>query len=84
MMRLQPIINIRRSLIKYSHNIPHLEVHPRIQGLHGPVTALQPCEAVDEVGAQGGVDVLGGELPHTRPVVGPGAPVADNLQVISM
>ena len=31
------------------------------------------------MGAEGGVDVLRGELAHAGPVVCPGAPVTDNL-----
>jgi len=60
-----------------------LEVHPGVQGLHGPGGAVQTREAVDEVGAEGGVYVLRGELAHGGPVVGPGSPVADDLLVVA-
>ena len=42
--------------------------------------SLQPGEAVDEVGAEGRVNVLRGELAPVRPVVSPGAPIAHNLR----
>lgn len=40
---------------------------------------LQSSKTVDDMGAQGWVNVLRGELAPVWSVVGPGAPVTDNL-----
>ena len=40
---------------------------------------FQSSKTVDDMGAQGWVNVLGGELAPVWSVVGPGAPVTDNL-----
>ena len=70
------MINIRQWMFS------HIQVHPGVEALHGPVACLQPGEAVYEDGAQGRVNVLRGELAPVRPVVSPGAPVAHNLRKI--
>ena len=59
------------------------QVHPGVERLDGGRVRIEPDETVDQVGAERGVDALGGELPVVRPVVGPRAPVADHLLVVS-
>ena len=61
-------------------DISHIQIHPGVEALHGPVVFLQPGKAVDEVGAQGRVNMLGSKLASIRSVVSPGAPVTHNLQ----
>ena len=75
---LQPILKNTLLIVK-NEGFPHIKIHPGVEAFHGPVVSLQPGEAVDEVGAEGRVNVLRGELAPVRPVVSPGAPIAHNL-----
>ena len=77
---LEPIL--KNTLINCVNNedFTNIKIHPGVEALHGPVVSLQPGEAVDEVGAEGRVNVLRGELAPVRPVVSPGAPIAHNLR----
>ena len=59
-------------------SVVSLEVHPCVQRLDAGAGGVQAGEAVDEVGAERTVHILRGELARHRPVVGPGAPVADH------
>ena len=58
----------------------HLEVHPWIKRLYGPVGGVKPSKAVNKMGAKGWIDVFWCELATLRPVVGPSSPIADNLE----
>merc|ERR1719150_506848 len=73
----------RRCLPEAPQGAAVLEVHPGVEALHGPVCLLEAGEAVDEVRAEAGVHVLGGELASLGPVVGPGTPVAHHLLVVA-
>merc|ERR1711953_156848 len=60
-----------------------LQVHPRVQRLHGPVEAVEPSKAVYEVSVESWINEVRGELAHAGYVIGPGSPVADNLLVVA-
>ena len=60
-----------------------LQVHPGVERLDAGLGRVQPSKAVDEVGTEASVYTLRGELALDRPVVGPGAPVADHHLVVA-
>ena len=62
----------------------YLKIHPRVKRLDCPVMVFQPSKAVDEVGAECGVNVIRSKLSLLRPVVGPCSPITDNLTNINI
>ena len=80
----KPFINILYITHKYFlcifSDLTLDDVLLRVEGHDGEGVVVEAGEAVDEVGAEGRVYVLRGELAPVRPVVSPGAPIAHNLR----
>ena len=60
------------------------QIHPWIQGSDFRAIFVKARKAVDQVSAEGRVDIFWGELSPGEPIVGPRTPVTDHDLAVSI